>query len=333
MVKFIDKCPVCNSNDLNLLLNHNFKSNDIDIEQIQNKRVDYSDIANYILFNHILDEEKEEFEFWISFCNNCGFLFTNPRFSDKDIENKYTTLNDLIKGGEDTINEILNKNYFRINDLYNLLRSYNILNKGNKEILDYGGGAGYMLLPFYKENKCDVLDYIDWKLPEHISYLGKDLNDLPENKKYDLILLLHTLEHVRNPVELLKNISTFLKDNGKIIIQVPLGSFLEWKKLKEPLTHINFFSEQSIYNVVKLAGLNVIHIKTKPQKFPSWIDWEIELIVGRKKNINIPVSEILTTKQQFRREYYYYIIQLLEILKSPRLIWQYLKKFFRSFLI
>ena len=40
-------------------------------------------------------------------------------------------------------------------------------------------------------------------------------------KKYDVVILISVLEHVKNPISFLKKISSFLKKNGKIIIEVP----------------------------------------------------------------------------------------------------------------
>jgi len=336
MVKFIDTCPVCSSDELFVLTKHKFKALKKDIEEFQNFQDNYTDIAKYVLFNEIFNGTKDVLVFWITLCNNCGLLFTNPRLTAKDIKNKYTALDNIVTEEKNALYKNLEKNFFRINSLYNLIRNFHILNGGDKKVLDYGGGAGYMLFPFYKKNSCFILDYIQWSLPEGITYLGKDLDDIDKNEKFDLILLLHTLEHVRNPVDLLSNISSHLKENGKIIIQVPLGSFLEWRNLKEPLTHINFFSEESIYHVVRMAGLEVVFIRTKPQKFPEWFDWEIELIAQKTAESAISLSKVLSTHQQIRRIYYYYLKQLLEIIKYPKYFFIYLRKsisYFRKFII
>ena len=42
-----------------------------------------------------------------------------------------------------------------------------------------------------------------------------------KEKSYDVILLFHVLEHLENPVEDIKRLKRFLKENGTFIIEVP----------------------------------------------------------------------------------------------------------------
>jgi len=329
MVTHLQNCPICHSNELAVLFKHKFKAPK---DNIAGHLSDYNYVSLWILFKEIFKNQYSEFNFWMTLCQNCDLLFTNPRFTEKEIEIKYNTLSELNINEKEVLGDKLNKNYYRIIDLYRFFITYNLApDNSEKKILDYGGASGYMLLPYYKTHKSYVLDYMKWDLPKGINYLGKNLDDLDENEKFDIILLLHTLEHVRKPKKLLEDISAHLTNNGIIIIQVPLGCFLDWLNLKEPLTHINFFSEKSLYNCVKSAGLNVSYLKTKMQKFPSWVELEIQLIATKTKNLVLkPLKSIHSSEQKITRRYLYYFKYLSAILKDPKFIVLYLKKYLKS---
>ncbi len=118
--------------------------------------------------------------------------------------------------------------------------------------------------------------------PSGIQYLGKTLDDLPKDQKFDLILLSHVLEHAESPVGLLKDLAARLSKGGVIYVEVPLGAFREWMRLKEPLTHINFFSEESLFKCMREAGLVPIWLRTGFVWVTHGRNWCV-MAVGKKE--------------------------------------------------
>lgn len=87
--------------------------------------------------------------------------------------------------------------------------------------------------------------------------------DLPRGY-FDLIILNHTLEHLENPLNILKKARTLLKKGGKIFVDVPnfgslssrfLGS--RWPYLA-PGEHLYHFEPRTLKEVIKRAGFKVI---------------------------------------------------------------------------
>jgi SAM-dependent methyltransferase len=65
-----------------------------------------------------------------------------------------------------------------------------------------------------------VLDKLKSKLPEY-TYIHSLFEDLIINERYDTILMMHILEHVNNPIALLKKAKSRLSKDGIIIVSVP----------------------------------------------------------------------------------------------------------------
>lgn len=111
-----------------------------------------------------------------------------------------------------------------------------------------------------------VLDYVRLdEYPAGVRYAGRDFDDLQPGKRFGAILICHVLEHAVRPLELVSRAAEHLSDVGVVYIEVPLVAFREWRRLSEPLTHVRFFSEESVFNLARLAGLNVFSLSTDYQ--------------------------------------------------------------------
>jgi len=302
MIK-IDYCPVCDSKDI-------YKLKDYTVmfpgENVKNNLMDATYTRLWILFERIV-KKRDDFVFEYMLCKSCGFIFINPRLSENDLKIKYDTINELGEVKYRLKNNPPSNLNKRANRIYNLIIKYLDYTQQSKyTILDYGGASGYNLSFFDNRFKCGVLDYEKWDLPYGIEYLGRDLSDLKNMDKFDVILLLHTLEHVPDPKKLIENICKHLNDNGIIYVEVPLGCFNEWKYRSEPLTHINFFSEESLFECFKICDLNVIHLTTLYQWVTHNKMWCVN-IIGTKRRISrvIQKKDVLSTKKQMSKISYY----------------------------
>ena len=93
--------------------------------------------------------------------------------------------------------------------------------------------------------------------------------DLDEGKltgEYDVITALEIIEHLFNPLHLLKEISSVLKESGKLYLSTPKGKphFL-WSK-----DHFHEMNEKSLMSLINRAGFKVIRkdeIRIQPVSF------------------------------------------------------------------
>lgn len=88
------------------------------------------------------------------------------------------------------------------------------------------------------------------------------------NNKFDIISIWHVLEHVQKPEEYIKKIYSLLKNNGKLLIEVP--NFNAWtRKLTGKYWlgldleyHLYFFTPESLSTLLKKYGFKIDFVRT-----------------------------------------------------------------------
>lgn len=331
MIK-LDKCPVCLHSNLTVLKHYNFtypENLDFLNSSGLNGWFAYKNSRLWILFEKILNSKAGDF--YINLCNSCGLIFLNPRFTVEEIITQYAII-DQLEDGKSWYQEQPPFNCDnRANRIYLLLNKHMDSKIGEHFILDYGGAEGHNLIPFlHAGDKCSLLDYVAYDHVKGIDYLGKNLEELPSNKEFDVILSCHIFEHLAEPNVLLNDLISRMSENGLIYVEVPLGCWEEWKNIHEPMTHVNFFSEESIVKWFKNAGLDVLFVSTSYQWVTHHNMWCINLI--GKKSMRNPAIKFRTTKQQMNslsmslKSIYIDQSCLLKMLKNSR-IWYYEQRF------
>ena len=303
-----DICPICGTQETNSIHSNTFSPKPIHLLTRKDLPEDISsrDERLWIFFNHI-SKSKKPVRMEMRQCNTCGFIFTNPRLSSDDVQTKYHILDQLEKDKLRHQNNPATKTSKRGKRVYKLFQDQ-VSEKNWKKplkILDYGGAEGHLLIPFLEHgHQAYLIDFLQYPVSDdQIHYLGKDYQAIPESKRFDFIMLLHTLEHVVDPVHLVMTMKSFLKPEGLLYVEVPLGAWMEWKFLKEPITHLNFFSEQSLGKVFEKAGLQITLAQSQWQWVTHGKSPCINL-VGKLSDAQQNV-ELEKTNKQKRTLYYF----------------------------
>jgi hypothetical protein len=244
----IERCPLCESKNINIIKEHIYYKPEEIINENRN-------IRNRIVFNHFIKGENDAI-FYIMKCSHCNFIFMNPRMTEEEVKIKYRII------GEERDPKFHKRKHLNSVQIMRKKRIKKIVNKLKvRTLLDYGGSNGNMLINLKDSIECDILDFERFELPKKINYAGKDFNDI-EGKKYDVVLLLHTLEHIISPVEFLKKLREYNKKY--LIVEVPIGAGIrnEWENQKgsigDPITHINFFDMDTLITAITKAGYEII---------------------------------------------------------------------------
>ena len=92
--------------------------------------------------------------------------------------------------------------------------------------------------------------------------------DLPQNY-FDVVILNHTLEHLANPLEVVRKVKSVLKKGGLILIDVPnFGGFSarilrsSWPYLA-PDEHTYQFTQDSLKKILKKAGFKYLFSESR----------------------------------------------------------------------
>jgi SAM-dependent methyltransferase len=204
-------------------------------------------------------------------CEECGFCQTLPEIPEDKIGEVYTryyprkNLVNIEDIKRQSINLLPERRRWWMG--VNNTAHYHI--KAGTRVLDIGcgdctsireikalGAEGYGIEP--DENIRPIVDALG--LNVHIGLL----NEVPyPDKFFDFITMSQVLEHIHNPIELLKSLRRILKDGGQVIIGVPnVDSRLRkkygirWLNWHVPY-HINHFSRRSLYILAKNSGYSV----------------------------------------------------------------------------
>ncbi len=202
-------------------------------------------------------------------CSNCGLVFLS---SFGHINNGFYE-SSAMHEENDSIESWLNETAWDDERRFNYLRR--VLE--NKYVLDFGcGNGGFMLRAKEIASLIEGVE-IETRLEEHFQKNGlcvyKTIDEI--NREYDIITAFHVLEHIKDPIELLKKLASKLKGNGQIIIEVPnaddaLLSLYKSKAFSEFTywsCHLFLFNNETLKLLIKKAGLRVQYIK-QIQRYP-----------------------------------------------------------------
>ena len=217
-------------------------------------------------------------DFKIVSCETCGFVFTNPRPNNSDIDRYYES--------ENYISHSNNKKGF-FNFLYQSVRQITIKKKvsmirklGTKSLLDIGCGTGEFLNEAQIKgiNVCGIepSEKARRQCQKNYNLTVSESANLEEYKRdsFDCITMWHVLEHMPDLNKLIKEIHRIIKNKGKLIIGVPNYKSWDahyykqhWAAWDVPI-HFWHFSKESIEKIFKKHGF--ILSKTKPMFFDSF---------------------------------------------------------------
>ncbi len=217
---------------------------------------EYLDLRDFFLTEELFHLQK---------CDNCGFVFTNPRPEDKSLS-KYYESPDYLSHHSQGINPV--------QLVYQELRRINIRNKFSLikklvpcgRLLDIGCGTGEVLNYFKKKNwEVKGIEPSQSARNFAIQKYGLDIEDEPglknlQKDSFDIISMWHVLEHVSDLQERIHIIYDLLKPTGYLIIALPnLNSWdaeyykKYWAAFDVP-RHLSHFSQSTIKKLVTAQG-------------------------------------------------------------------------------
>lgn len=203
----------------------------------------------------------------LGMCRRCGLVYENPVFDDKSLMDFYSS-NEYrsIYGG---IEDIIMKERYQ----YDSSRIFDINNYSAKEsffkfienskikyksVMEVGAGGGWNARPFiekgYIYSGIEPTKYLVNEANRRgLNITNGFLRDV--NRKYDLIIMRHVLEHLKNPVEDLKYLANF---TSILAIEIP-GFINNIPSLQN--AHLFYFSLNTLTKTCSLAGFEIKEYK------------------------------------------------------------------------
>lgn len=140
------------------------------------------------------------------------------------------------------------------------------------KVLDFGCGTGHLIKRFQKGYEAWAYDTSSYAL-EEVQRVAPQVHicsslDCVQKRQYNLVLSLHVIEHVADPLQQLMELRKLLEPQGILLYAVPnlsgLGHRLKndrWPCLHDP-THISLHPAKQWEQWTEQAGLEIVHAGT-----------------------------------------------------------------------
>ncbi len=214
-------------------------------------------------------------------CPVCGHRQLFPLLSDEELVEEYnedkTVRSQVVKIAPGSDFESMRKKFSEWTkihaDMYwdELQMCENVLNIGSgygfleeelnkrsgKKFNIEGDDIGQFRIDNFVGGICHKINFMTEEIPSEM--IGK----------YDLVMGLHIMEHINAPVEYLAKLKPLLKENGKLIIEVPnLDCFLcelspEYAEFFYLYEHVSYFTIKTLKDTVQRAGYKILDAYTK----------------------------------------------------------------------
>ena len=235
-------------------------------------------------------------------CIECGLVFLSDfsHINDKHYENS-----GMHDGMSPEVDSWLKETEFDDERRFQFLRS----KITNKSVIDFGCGAGGFIKK--SKNVSSRISGIELEQAMQASYKERELDvyncidaALADAKKWDFVTAFHVVEHLPDPISVLRDLSKLLAVNGEIIIEVPnsddalltlyqnesFQNFTYWSQ------HLFLFNVHTLNKTLKQAGLNVSWVR-QVQRYPlsNHLYWLSQSKAGGHKAWSFLDNEILNT--------------------------------------
>jgi SAM-dependent methyltransferase len=215
--------------------------------------------------NQLFDQRVSYGELIVNrICKTCGFVFQSPHMSQEKLDQFYLRdYRQLYQGEAGPIQKDLVAQTLRATHLLDFARKNSVLHL--ERYLDIGSSAGKLLNSFQENYHCISVGIEPGQAyRESAQRTGLQvyphLEDLPKafENSFDLVSVVHVLEHFPNPVNTLRELhQKWLVPNGWLLVEVPNlychDSF--------ELAHLASYSQHTLRQLINKAGFEIIALQ------------------------------------------------------------------------
>lgn len=160
-----------------------------------------------------------------------------------------------------------------------------------KRVLEIGAHAGAFLRHLHQRFSC--VAYFEELSEEARAILAsqdslRDFRDLKEEKKVDVVILRHVLEHIFNLDSFLAYVHTILADSGSLFIEVPDWTHFDAKTDPFIFEHLNQFNSAGLVHLLHRTGWQVEALEKSIHPDDPATPNRVQRIVARPTKLPLP---------------------------------------------
>ena len=200
---------------------------------------------------------------FVSGCDECGLVFSNPQPTPQELKRFYSPtgawglprIGGARKAGEPA-KRARGRSWSKV---FGPIRETVIVPPACAKALDFGCGAGDMLdaLQECGWDTSGIDTAVDYAFPRH-----HRLDAVPDEPVFDLIVANHVLEHVTDPLGLLRRFARAAHMGGYLLIGVPRFETLpihrDYKYVINGRAHVTAFTWPCLQGLLARAGWKAV---------------------------------------------------------------------------
>lgn len=165
-------------------------------------------------------------------------------------------------------------------------------------LLEVGVGHGallnYMSRRGFSVEGCDMAEAICAHIERNLGHKMHrgSLQSIPGRQDFDVLVMNHVLEHVSDPIDLLRAARRLLKRNG--VLHIALPNIDSWEARVPGWTgyqpyHLVYFNRVSLKRALKESGLSPVSVATY-EPFSGWFNTVVHSAFGRRNKTPVAAS-------------------------------------------
>lgn len=244
-------------------------------------------------------------------CKSCGLVFLDIKKNKKDIErfyfSEYRKIPTLpVQSAQEHYSDKVTQydSEARISFISDHIDIF------NKNILEIGSASGSLLNKLSEYGAREAVgielskEYAEFSHNRGFKVFTKSIEELDISEEFDVVVSFHTLEHVFDPMAVLKAIYRALKPGGCFLGEVP--NQYDWririfddeivKRFHYDPNHYYYFSPVTLKNYLETCGFNKIRLETV-ERYNSLLQLR-NILCNKEKNIKSVLEKYIFPKSE-----------------------------------
>lgn len=185
------------------------------------------------------------------------------------------------------------------------------LRSDQERILDVGCGASPQRLAAFKRLGFAAVEGIDPFIPADVYYHGvpvykRTIDQMPG--PYSMVMFHHSLEHMYDPLQALRDAASILRPGGTCLIRIPvMGTYMwrtyghDWVEL-DPPRHLYLMSQRTVLHMAKASGfaLRSASFDSEAWEIASSIQIQHDIPLRDSRSCSEGAADSLFTKDDWR---------------------------------